>query len=172
MAGQAASGAQPQNAQQAVQQANQLLGEASAAQAQAAQGNAAAAQQAANAAAQASQALAQALAQQAGQQPGQGQGQGQAQAQGQSDQAQQPSPTPGQSADPKSGIAAQADGGPTDLPPEVKAVGFPPSAWAKLAPQEQADLVNAFKDSGAKEHQERIKNYYIRMGNAPRSQSR
>lgn len=158
---QAAQAGQPATPQQAMQQAAQAAAEATAAQGQAAQGNQAAAQQAAQALAQAAQALAQA----AGQQGQQGQGQAQAQGQqpGQGETSEMPSPVAGQSGDPKQGIAAQTEGGSTEVPPSVVELGINPSDWAKLAPLQQQELLNAAQQAGPPEYQAMIRNYYIRL---------
>ena len=81
--------------------------------------------------------------------------------------AQQSAARPGQSADPKQGIAV-ASGGSDDRPKSVQELGISAGDWARLGPLVRRELLNAAQQSGPPAYREMIKNYYIRIARLQR----
>ena len=81
--------------------------------------------------------------------------------------AQQSAARPGQTADPKQGIAV-ASGGSDERPKSVQELGISAGDWARLGPLMQRELLNAAQQSGPPAYREMIKNYYIRIANLER----
>jgi hypothetical protein len=146
--------------EQAQAQAAEHAQEAVQAQQQAQQGDAAASQEAAQALAQAAQELAQANepgqpGNEPGDEPGDDPGHGEKQ--------HHPSAHPGQATDPQMGLQAQDNAAGDGRPDSVQQLGISASDWAKLAPLQQKELLDAAQQSGPPAYQAMIKNYYVRL---------